>query len=123
MILIFQVLDQKTANELGYYDYNISQLATKTDLEVKKQPFALLRGGGDSKLIMSMRLRVIIFLIENETKLLIYILLFQIFKYEPIKTETTNNEEMLNDDGSVNGECLLQRKDSSMSIKSSKFFF
>lgn len=54
----FQVVDQKTSSDLGFFSYNLSQFATKANLELESQPYGLLRGGPDTKLILAMKLRV-----------------------------------------------------------------
>lgn len=51
-------MDQKTGTDIGSLTYNLSQLSTKGGLEVENQPFGLLRSGPDSKLTMSLKLRV-----------------------------------------------------------------
>lgn len=56
--LYLNILDQKTGQELGNLVYNLSALADKKDLEVRQQPFAFSRSGPDSKVILSMHLRV-----------------------------------------------------------------
>lgn len=56
--LYITVRDQKTDTDLGQLVYQLSTLANKDDLNVSKQPFALLKAGPESKIILSMRLRV-----------------------------------------------------------------
>lgn len=56
--LYVKILDQKTGQELGALVYNLSSLADKKDLEVRQQPFGLSKSGPDSKVILSMHLRV-----------------------------------------------------------------
>lgn len=57
--LYVKIVDQKTGQELGNLVYNLSSLADKKDLEVRQQPFGLSKSGPDSKVILSMHLRVI----------------------------------------------------------------
>lgn len=56
--LYIHVMDQKTGQELGVLVYNLSALADKKSLEVNKQPFSLAKSGPESKVVLSMRLRV-----------------------------------------------------------------
>lgn len=54
-----KVTDNKTGKEIGELIYNVSQLLEKSDMMVDSQPFALKKSGGDSKIILSMQLKVI----------------------------------------------------------------
>lgn len=56
--LYITVRDQKTDTDLGQLIYQLSTLANKDNLNLDKQPFALLKGGPESKIILSMRLKV-----------------------------------------------------------------
>lgn len=56
--LYVKIRDQKTDNDLGHLVYQLSSLSGKQDLQVDKQPFALLKAGPDSKIYLSMHLRV-----------------------------------------------------------------
>lgn len=56
--LYLNVTDQKTSTELGQLVYNIRTLSEKPKLEILKQPFGLLKAGPESKIILSMHLRV-----------------------------------------------------------------
>lgn len=56
--LYINVVDQKTGQELGSFVYNLSALADKKSLEITKQPFALAKSGPESKVVLSMRLKV-----------------------------------------------------------------
>lgn len=56
--LYLTIMDQKTGQELGTLVYNLTALADKKSLEVTQQPFALAKSGPDSKIILSMHLRV-----------------------------------------------------------------
>ena len=56
--LYLRVYDKKTGSELGELDFILSALSKETNLETQKQPFALLRSGPDSKITLSMHLRV-----------------------------------------------------------------
>lgn len=57
-VLYLTVVDQKTSNEIGQLVYQLSTLSSKENLEITKQPFALLKAGPESKVIFSMHLRV-----------------------------------------------------------------
>lgn len=51
-------MDQKTGADLGYLSYNLRQLLEKEMMELDDQPLRLLKSGPESKVILSMRLRV-----------------------------------------------------------------
>lgn len=53
-----KVLDNKTGKDIGELVYNVSQLLEKPDMAVDNQPFQLKRSGGDSKILLSMQLKV-----------------------------------------------------------------
>nr|XP_022907174.1 extended synaptotagmin-2 isoform X1 [Onthophagus taurus] len=57
--LYIKIMDQKTGNELGLLNLNLSMLADKPNLEIQRQPFGLLKGDHNSKIIMSMHLRIL----------------------------------------------------------------
>ncbi|XP_049822259.1 extended synaptotagmin-2 [Aethina tumida] len=57
--LYLSIMDQKTNTEIGQLTYKISSLSTKENLEVKKEPFALLKSGPESKIVWSMHLRIL----------------------------------------------------------------
>ena len=52
-------MDQKTATQIGCFDYNLSGLLSKENLTIDSEPFTLQRAGPDSKIILSMSLKVI----------------------------------------------------------------
>ncbi|XP_024084996.1 extended synaptotagmin-2 isoform X3 [Cimex lectularius] len=54
--------DQKTSTELGKLTYNLSTLLDKENLELQDQPLQIKNAGPDSKLIVSMRLRILKYL-------------------------------------------------------------
>ncbi|KRT81174.1 C2 domain containing protein [Oryctes borbonicus] len=54
-----QINDQKTGSELGSLDVNLSSLSNKANLEIVKQPFTLSKSGPYSKIILSLRLRIL----------------------------------------------------------------
>ncbi|GLV41434.1 Extended synaptotagmin-like protein 2 [Carabus blaptoides fortunei] len=88
------VVDQKTSSDLGVFSYNLSQFSTKGNLELESQPYGLLRGGPDTKLILAMKLRVL--------------------KYD-------NPVELMQNDGeTVSEHAPLLRTESSLSTTSSK---
>ncbi|XP_063707613.1 extended synaptotagmin-2 isoform X3 [Culicoides brevitarsis] len=55
----FKVIDQKTTSSLGTLTYIISQLLPRDKMEIRSQPFALQNAGPESKLLMSMSLRIL----------------------------------------------------------------
>lgn len=57
--LQLKVMDQKTQTEIGRHTYLIAHLMEKKNMEVVTQPFALQKSGPESKLIMSLSLRVL----------------------------------------------------------------
>lgn len=54
----FQITDEKTATSLGVLTYNLSNLMEKKNLEDKQQPFNLQDAPPESKVVLSMTLRV-----------------------------------------------------------------
>lgn len=57
--LQIHIYDQKTNNEIGKFTYVIASLLTKKNMEVVSQPFQLYKSGPESKIIMSMSLRIL----------------------------------------------------------------
>lgn len=57
--LQIHIYDQKTSNEIGRFSYVIAALLTKKNMEVVSQPFQLYKSGPESKIIMSMSLRIL----------------------------------------------------------------
>ncbi|XP_077294102.1 extended synaptotagmin-like protein 2 isoform X2 [Arctopsyche grandis] len=55
----FKVMDQKTATQIGALDYNLSGLLSKENLYIESQPFVLQRAGPESKIILSMSLKIL----------------------------------------------------------------
>lgn len=58
--LYLKVVDQKTSNELGQLDLNLSNLREKENLQYDRQPFTLLKTGAEyeSKIVVTLQLRV-----------------------------------------------------------------
>lgn len=56
--LFLSIMDQKTQTEIGHMVYKIKSLCDKTNLEINKEPFSLVRAGPESKVVWSMRLKV-----------------------------------------------------------------
>lgn len=56
--MFLTIMDQKTSTEIGNLIYKIKNIGNKTNLEISKEPFALLKAGAESKIVMSMHLRV-----------------------------------------------------------------
>ncbi|KAK9693219.1 C2 domain [Popillia japonica] len=54
-----RIEDQKTNSELGNLDINLNTLSDKANLEIVKQPFMLLKSGPQSKIILTLRLRIL----------------------------------------------------------------
>lgn len=54
-----RIIDQKTEKELGTFTYALSGLLEQTSLEVGSQPFQLAKSGAESKITMSMCLRIL----------------------------------------------------------------
>ncbi|XP_037892233.1 extended synaptotagmin-2 isoform X3 [Glossina fuscipes] len=57
--LQIKIYDQKTGLEIGQYGYVIACLMNKENMEMVSQPFQLQKSGPDSKLIMSLALRIL----------------------------------------------------------------
>ncbi|KAK6634334.1 hypothetical protein RUM43_011734 [Polyplax serrata] len=56
-----KVTDNKTGKEIGELIYNISQLLEKPNMTVDSQPFQLKKSGAETKIILSMQLKVLKF--------------------------------------------------------------
>ncbi|XP_065164196.1 extended synaptotagmin-2 isoform X3 [Atheta coriaria] len=57
--MYFKVMDQKTGNEMGELVYQLTTLSKKVNLTVPQQPFGLKKGGPESKLVMSLHMRIL----------------------------------------------------------------
>ncbi|KAM7361921.1 extended synaptotagmin-like protein 2 isoform 4-T4 [Cochliomyia hominivorax] len=57
--LQIKIFDQKTGNEIGQFGYVIASLMNKKNMEIVSQPFQLQKSGPESKLIMSLSLRIL----------------------------------------------------------------
>ncbi|XP_049278845.1 extended synaptotagmin-2 isoform X1 [Anopheles funestus] len=57
--LQLKVIDQKTGNTIGSLTYILSALMEKKNLEIMSQPFQLQKSGPESKIVMSLSLRVL----------------------------------------------------------------
>ena len=53
-----QIHDEKSATQIGFFTYNLSALLVTSDLEIKLQPFDLQKSGSESKIVLSMALKV-----------------------------------------------------------------
>lgn len=56
--LQLKIMDQKTDKEIGRFTYILSALLEKQNLEIVSQPFQLQKSGPESKINMSMSLRI-----------------------------------------------------------------
>ncbi|XP_059218409.1 extended synaptotagmin-2 isoform X3 [Stomoxys calcitrans] len=57
--LQIKIFDQKTGNEIGQFGYVIATLLRKENMEIMSQPFQIQKSGPESKLIMSLSLRIL----------------------------------------------------------------
>lgn len=57
--LQIKIFDQKTGNEIGQFGFVIATLLRKQNMEIMSQPYQLQKSGPESKLIMSMSLRIL----------------------------------------------------------------
>ncbi|XP_039492924.1 extended synaptotagmin-2 isoform X2 [Drosophila santomea] len=57
--LNLKIYDQKTGNDIGQYTYTLSTLLKQFNMEVIQQPFQLQKSGPESKLYMSLSLRIL----------------------------------------------------------------
>lgn len=57
--LQIRIVDQKTGNDIGQYTYPLNLLLPKNNMELVSQPFQLQKSGPESKLIMSLSLRIL----------------------------------------------------------------
>lgn len=55
----FKIIDQKTTQTLGQLTYILSALLQRDTLEIRSQPFQLQNSGPETKLLMSMALRIL----------------------------------------------------------------
>ncbi|XP_075146495.1 extended synaptotagmin-like protein 2 isoform X3 [Haematobia irritans] len=57
--LQIKIFDQKTGNEIGQFGYVIATLLRKENMDIVSQPFQIQKSGPESKLIMSLSLRIL----------------------------------------------------------------
>lgn len=57
--LQIKIFDQKTGNEIGQFGFVIASLMNKENMELVSQPFQIQKSGPESKLIMSLSLRIL----------------------------------------------------------------
>ncbi|XP_022211515.2 extended synaptotagmin-2 isoform X3 [Drosophila obscura] len=57
--LNIKIYDQKTGNDIGQYTYTLSTLLKQFNMEVIQQPFQLQKSGPESKLYMSLSMRIL----------------------------------------------------------------
>lgn len=57
--LNIKIYDQKTGNDIGQYTYTLSTLLRQFNMETIQQPFQLQKSGPESKLYMSLSLRIL----------------------------------------------------------------
>ncbi|XP_055923756.1 extended synaptotagmin-2 isoform X2 [Eupeodes corollae] len=57
--LQMKIFDQKTGNEIGRFSYILSTLLTMPDMQIVSQPFQLHKSGLESKIIITLALRVL----------------------------------------------------------------
>lgn len=81
--LYIRIEDQKTNSELGNLNINLNLLADKPHLAIQKQPFVLLKSGPQSKIILSLRLRVSVELLIT---FIFYVIVLQHWKRTNIKS-------------------------------------
>lgn len=54
-----RIVDQKTGNDLGQYTYLLSGLLAQPGMQVAQQPYQLQKSGADSRIEMSLRMRIL----------------------------------------------------------------
>lgn len=57
--LQLKIVDQKTEKEIGKLTYILSTLLSKTNMEIVSEPFQLQKSGPESKITLSMSLRIL----------------------------------------------------------------
>ncbi|XP_055847648.1 extended synaptotagmin-2 isoform X2 [Episyrphus balteatus] len=57
--LQMKIFDQKTGNEIGRFSYILSTLVTMKDMQIVSQPFQLQKSGPESKIVMTLALKVL----------------------------------------------------------------
>lgn len=55
---MLQIHDEKSTTITGTFSYNVSGLLTANDMEMKLQPYDLQKSGSESKVVLSMSLKV-----------------------------------------------------------------
>ncbi|KAL1497143.1 hypothetical protein ABEB36_008149 [Hypothenemus hampei] len=53
------ILDKKTNSEIGQFNFKIKSLSDKSNLQIIKEPFSLFKSGPESKIVLSMHLRIL----------------------------------------------------------------
>ncbi|KAF7284996.1 hypothetical protein GWI33_012316 [Rhynchophorus ferrugineus] len=53
------ITDQKTSSDIGQMTFRIKSLANRPDMELRKEPFTLLKSGPESRVVLSMHLRIL----------------------------------------------------------------
>lgn len=64
--LSVRIIDKKTDTEIGHLNVKIKTLCEKNCFEISKEPFSLLRSGPESKVILSLQLKVSIAVLINK---------------------------------------------------------
>ncbi|XP_016838041.1 extended synaptotagmin-1 isoform X2 [Nasonia vitripennis] len=95
--LHIKIHDEKSVTVIGTFTYNLSTLLTENDMGVKLQPFDLQKSGSDSKVVLSMSLKIL--------------------KYE--EPEVTSEDEDDHDIQSLNKKIDRQESTASSSIPDS----
>lgn len=67
--LSVRIIDKKTDTEIGYVNLKIKSFCEKNCFEISKEPFSLLRSGPESKVILSLLLRVSIIHITDKKQM------------------------------------------------------
>lgn len=57
--LQLKIMDQKTGGELGKFTYILSSIVAKDGMMIVSQPFQLLKSGPESKIVMSLSLKIL----------------------------------------------------------------
>lgn len=52
------IIDKKTNSDIGQFAFKIKSLSDKANLQILKEPFTLNKSGPESKIVLSMHLRV-----------------------------------------------------------------
>uniref|UniRef100_A0A1B6M122 Extended synaptotagmin-like protein 2a n=1 Tax=Graphocephala atropunctata TaxID=36148 RepID=A0A1B6M122_9HEMI len=87
--LHIRVVDQKSTSDLGRLSFNLSQLLEADRLELDDQPLALMKSGPNSKVLLSMKLKILKYIPVTQSQLS----LDRTDSVEPVPESVTSKED------------------------------